>query len=197
MAKWQYFVIPFDPGPGPARIDDMSDIIPVEIEVGLRRGKRMGDKVFARRVLSMHRKGGGKLTDFLFSIDRLLVGSERAKAFFEANATADEIEYIPFRLKDKKGKLRDERYFIVNPLRRVACLDRKRSDAEPIIDVVSREERWVIVKLQLEEDKIPETAKLFRLAEDPQRILIRSDLLEAVRAAGLTALVEKKVGDFL
>jgi hypothetical protein len=195
-ASFDYFTIPNYPGEKPAGIEDLDEYLPVAKQIALCRGVPMGQDLFARKTVSLRKKYGNQLADFLRSVDRLLVLSDRARGFFLDQGFAEaEVEFIPFKLKDKKGQPRTEKYFIANPLVHVACLDIPNSDSYVVFNPVTRKEDRYVSVVRVFADKIPPDARLFRLAEDPRRILIRSDLLGALKEAGLTGLVEAKLGE--
>lgn len=194
----KFFTIPNDPGPKPAGIESLSRHLQPDVMIRFHAGEPLGARLLEGRPLRMSAKAGNQMTDFLYSVNRALVASERARAFFEAQGlTPDDIEFIPFQLLDKKGKPRKERYFIANPLRVVACMDPARSTHKPFPSPSPGQPRFFIRKLHVEEGHVPADARLFRLYEDPQHVLIRSDLLDALKVAGLTGLVERELGGFL
>ena len=196
MAKWKYFTVPHWPGTKPAVIESLSAYMPTAAKLKLGAGERAGERAMAGKVVPLRRDGGSQLTDFLNNVHRLLVGSESARELFaSAGLGPEDVEIIPIAIADKKKKPIPKKYFILHPIRRIACMDPKRSDCEH--KKYAHKERWFIRALQLDEEKIPVDAKLFRLAEDPRYILIRSDLLERIREAKLTGLQEQELGESL
>jgi len=158
----------------------------------------MGEAFLSNLEIQLSKEAGDHLTDFLYSEDRLLVASGRAQEFLEGQRfLPEEIEYLSFRLKDKKGKVRPDPYCVVNPLVKVACLDVEKSNCNLFTNPVSGKVRSNVESIAVRDDAIPPDLRLFRLAEDPSRILIRSDLLAAIRKAKFTGLVAREPGEAL
>jgi hypothetical protein len=193
-----YMTLLHHPGTRFACLEDMSAHLTGKQHTALCSGTRVGPDLLASRVVGLDRAGGNQLSDILDNMDRLFVVSERARDLLTSEgSTPEEVEFIPFQLKDKKGKARPERYAIANPLRKVECLDPSRSDAKLFSNPVDGSKEWMISALQIDVSKVPPDARLFRLAEDPKRILIRSDLVETIRAAGLTGFAPRALGQSL
>jgi hypothetical protein len=193
-----YFTIPHDPGPKPAGVRPLSEYLPGRARIRLKNGESVGPGFLAATAFDMEKEAGNQLTDFLYSVDRLLVASERARRFFESQGMdVAELEFLPFQLRDKKGKPRPEKYCVVNPLRKVACLDTEKSDCSLYTNPVGGEQTWMVETIVVDPARLPPEARLFRLFEVPDRILIRSDLLEALQAAELTGLRARKCGEHL
>ncbi|MGC3998864.1 MAG: hypothetical protein QM767_15995 [Anaeromyxobacter sp.] len=161
----------------------------------LAKGVRMGSNFPPTVVFEIAKRSGDVLTDFLPNTNRVIMASERVAEFLRAELPAsDEIEFLPFGLKNKKGRLvQTPRYCLVNPLRKVECLDRKRSKYA----AADTGELVMMDELHLAEDRIPPDTKLFRLAELPTCILYRADLVEKIRAAGFTGFTVAAPGDNL
>lgn len=134
------------------------------------------------------------LCDFVPNLSMALVLSEAATGLLHAEGVEgdDVIEYLPITLLDKRGRPTRAPYFLVNPLLKVACMDEKASEflKSPVNETVLSVER-----LRLEEARIPPGAKLFRLGECTEVIVIRSDLVQRIQEAGLTGLVVKAQGE--
>ena len=135
--------------------------------------------------LSLYGEAGDTLTDFIDNPDRVLYVSQRAREILQQQGLSDGVvEYLPFVLLDKRGRRVREQYFIANPLLRVSCLDFARSryslDSDDPTDIGG------ITVLHMHEDRIPADARLFRVAEYTRLMVLRSDLLEVLRQAGLT-----------
>ena len=98
-------------------------------------------------------------------------------------------------LKNQRGRVVEgERYCVANPLRKIECLDRRRSKYRARSDGVTV---VVMEVFRLLADKIPPDAKLFRLAELPEMILVRSDLVQRIQDAGLEGFTFRSAGENL
>jgi hypothetical protein len=138
---------------------------------------------------------GNIIGDFVKNLNDMLVLSRRARDLFESEGIGGrDIEYLPFILKNKKGRVVDAtQYCLANPLRKVVCLDKARAKFK----ATSKGTVAVIKVLELDLEKIPETLKVFRLGDYPRMILLRSDFIERVKAAGLTGFYTQGTGQNL
>jgi hypothetical protein len=196
--KFTYLSIPHDPGPKPAGIKELRVYLQAHTRIRLKSGEKVGEDFLSKLEIQMTKDAGNELTDFLYSVDRLLVVSLKVRKFLEDKQFgSDEIEYIPFKLKDKKGKLLTEQYCVVNPLLKITCLDTEKSDCNLFTNPVDGSQRWNVESIVVREEAIPPELRLFRLAEDTSQILIRSDLLAAIKKAKFTGLVARLPGDSL
>jgi hypothetical protein len=152
----------------------------------LKKGIPAADILPPDTVLDIHEDGGDMLTDFVPNISRCVIISSRVKDFFEQEGLdAEKVEYLPFIVKDKKGRVVKDQYYVANLLVKIDCLDLEKSqcaiddnDGE-VLDVAT------IVVL---EDKIPDEAIFFRVEEYPSHIIIRSDFVEKIKQQGFTGL---------
>ncbi|NVI98883.1 hypothetical protein HV824_12235 [Myxococcus sp. AM009] len=140
---------------------------------------------------SLYERAGDMLTDFIGNPDCVLYVSERAQQVLAARGLVGAaVELLPFVLLDKRGRKMREPYFIANPLRSVSCVDRERSKYR----LDGPDEIGDIRMLHVRDDSIPGDAQLFRVAEFPEMMVLRSDLLEAFQQAGLTGLAVHPTG---
>lgn len=154
----------------------------------------LGDAYPPKVSLTLSSKSGDMVTDFIDNIHKVVLVSEKAKGILEqAGLGAAQVEYLPFTLKDRKRKKVPEPYFIANALQSFDCFDWDRSEYSLYPD-----ERKVVStslsKLHVLEDKVPKDATFFRLGELKNRILIRSDLLEKLKAADCTGISVAAMG---
>ena len=138
---------------------------------------------------------GNLIGDFVKNLSDLPILSRKARDLLEAEGVSgDDIEYLPFALKNKKGRIvAGTEYCLANPLRKIACLDKERATFK----ATSKGSVAVISVLELEAAKIPNDAKVFRLGEFPKMILFRSDLIARIKDAGLTGFYARNTGEDL
>lgn len=142
--------------------------------------------------LSLYEGAGDMFTDFIDNPDRVLYVSQRVQDVLKGRGlVGSTVELLPFILLDKRGRRVRESYAIANPLVRVPCLDFERSKYRRASDPNELAE---VKLLHVREDAVPEDAQLFRLAELPRLMVLRSDLLEAFQQAGLTGLAVHPAG---
>jgi hypothetical protein len=167
-------------------------IIPNEWE--LTEGVPIKHSVPESTTFKLSPKRGDMLCDFVPNLSRVLILSEPAIRLLQAEGlTGDElIEYLPIILLDKRGRPTRTRYYLVNPLLKVDCMD---VEASEVLRATATGEILHVERLKIHEDKVPPDAKLFRLGECTEVILIRSDLLQRIQEAGLTGLVVKAQGE--
>nr|WP_158622310.1 DUF1629 domain-containing protein [Corallococcus sp. CA047B] len=120
---------------------------------------------------------GLELTDSIPNTLDLIIASERLKQFLEANAGA-RMEFLPARLLDQKDRIVPEPFYVLNLLEVVECVDLEKSQYErSVMDPTFI--AWFSL-LVLDAARIPPQAKLFRLKEKPDLILIREDLAQVL-----------------
>lgn len=189
--QYEYFTLGLSKDPRVAVIDQFRGVSsPWELNEGV----RMGDKFPPDVEATLDPERGSLLTDFLHNTDKVVPISEKARALFEAEGLGEElVEYLLFVLKNQKGRVvRKPQYCLANPLLKIDCLDRERSEFGTLKDGVRV---TTIDYLYLLKDKIPEDAKFFRLGEQPNYIIYRSDLVERIREQGLSGLNLTAMGE--
>ncbi len=157
--------------------------------------------------LQFDNDSGDLVTDFIENIDNLVIISGNAKKIFEKFIVNNKfIEYLSFKLLNKKGKpAADTPFYIANSLYNLTCLDFEAIEKKAVENGVEDDENSVrhkgvyyrssakikvsdITFCSLNEDDLPKDAVFFRIGECPKHIAIRSDLVEALREAGMTNL---------
>jgi hypothetical protein len=128
---------------------------------------------------------GIRLSDAIPNIMRMLIVSERLKEFFEKNADL-KVEYFPVKIRNRKGRLEKAQYFVANLLGGVSCLDTAKSDYVP--NALRKGQVDYFKKIALDVSKIPKSAKIFRLGEKMDLVLVREDLAQAMVNADLTGM---------
>ncbi|HEX5751900.1 MAG TPA: DUF1629 domain-containing protein [Archangium sp.] len=157
----------------------------------LTEGTVLKDSLPESTTFSLSQDSGDILCDFIPNISSVLVISSRAREVLEAQGLRQEMEYLPITVLDRRGRPTKSRYYLANVLRKVACMDREKSEFVPGSD----EEILVVERLKLQEELIPPETRLFRLGECPEVIIIRSDLLQHIQAENLTGLVVREQGE--
>ena len=137
--------------------------------------------------IEIDKDSGDMLTDIIPNIGMDLIVSEKVKKILESDGLveSDTLEYLPFVLKDKRGRVVKEQYYFVNSLLKIDCLDREKSDFSTYDD---DDEVCDVNGVFLLSDKVPENFRLFRLGEFPSVIVLRSDLVDRLNSEGVTGL---------
>ncbi|RKH12113.1 hypothetical protein D7Y13_20170 [Corallococcus praedator] len=130
--------------------------------------------------------------DFIQNVVACTLVSEAAKALLEQHARAD-IEFLPFTLRNHKGRIARERCFIANILGVVDCVDPASTRATP-----SKMEKGTYLflnKLGLDMKKVPETARIMRLKQLPSVMIVHEALRAVLQAEGMTGLGFIEIGE--
>lgn len=115
------------------------------------------------------------------------------KKLLEKHASC-EMEFLLIRIRDHRGQLIEEPYYILNVLETVSCMDRQKSD----YDASALDESQVVTfrHLYLDTDKIPENTNLFRFGEEHDMFMVRENLMQILIDAGITGLAFTSLEDF-
>jgi len=130
------------------------------------------------------RDKGDKLADAIPTAIYLLVLSEKLAGLL-ARESAARWETFPIKLKHNK-KVLEPRYVVANLLDVSPCVDLEKSAFER--SQVIPAEIDFFDRLVIDPSKVPADRKIFRMKEQPRTILVRDDLVAAIRAAGCTGL---------
>ncbi|WP_338041926.1 MULTISPECIES: imm11 family protein [Myxococcus] len=140
----------------------------------------------------MSRRMGGKgVTDCLRNTLGYLFVSARFRQVLESSAGVD-IEYLPIRLINHKGRREPGEFFVANVLGALDCMDMRRSEYEP--SALRKGEVFGLRKLELDMSRIEPSRNLFRLTTMPRLIIARWELVQAMELAGLAGVSVSPVG---
>jgi hypothetical protein len=129
---------------------------------------------------------GIKLTDSIPNTLHLLIVSDKLKGILEEKSGAP-IEFLPVRIRNHKGRIIPEPYFIANPLGTVECVDRERSKFDT--SAIRPDQVFTFFRLALDSARIPPDAKLFRINEQRDLIIVRQDLADDILLAGCDGML--------
>lgn len=129
------------------------------------------------------------LPDF-FSAGLASVASSRTLHLF-ATLGVDNVEVLDARIESNDGELPDAGHYALNVIGRVACIDLGRSEYTTFDGELFKLETMVL------RDGIPADLMMFRPEEWPLVILVRDEVAEALRGAGLTGLRLTPVADWV
>ena len=125
------------------------------------------------------------LGDSLLNLDSLVIGSTRLKDFLSAR-DIPELEFLPVRIVDHKGRSASEDYFVVHPTAPIDCLDRENSAYK--MSSVDPNSFRKITRLVLDESRIPEDRQIFNMACYWDLTFVRRDLAQAIAAQGFSGI---------
>ncbi len=202
--KYTYYTFDFSKDPKLGIIEDIDNVENEFIDdFMLNEGISVKTNFPSDCELQFDNDGGDFVTDFIENIDELVLISERTKTIFEKFIKNEEsIEYLPFNLLNRKGKPASEiPYYIANTLMNISnCIDFEAIKEKAVCYGIKDDERTIggvfyidgkvsrFTVICLKEKELPEDAVLFRIGELPNHIVIRSDLVDALKKAGVTNL---------
>ncbi|GAA4278314.1 imm11 family protein [Aquimarina mytili] len=127
-----------------------------------------------------------QLADNLYGTGYPVV-SDKLKSFLEKKIDSKHIEFLPVTLIDQQKRNIPGEYYLINALRVVDCIDIEASGV--VWNPLEPSEIMHYEKgLELQESKIPENLKLFRLKKHSSTIIVRSDLVTEIEQTGFSGL---------
>lgn len=134
---------------------------------------------------------GVELADSIPNSVNLRLVSARLLALFASAGVAHQA--FPITVRNARGRVEAEPYFVLNILEQRACADLERSlyGRALIRGRIARIRRLVLDPSRIE----PPTAA-FRLAECPQLVLVREDLAARIETSGMTGLRLETLEDY-
>jgi hypothetical protein len=136
---------------------------------------------------------GSKLTDSIPNTLHMLIVSEKMKEALEEKSGA-EIEFLPVRIRNQRGRVVQEPYFIANVVGTVECVDRERSKFW--CSEIRPDQVFHFYRLALDAEKIPPNTRLFRLKEKSNLVIVREDLADAILHAGCDGMIFQEMDDY-
>ena len=170
----------------------------IDYDYLLNEGERLGigNEYPEDAEFQVHEDSGDMVTDFVNNLDSCVLINGKVKDLFVEEGLGDEIiEYLPFKLLNKKGNpVSDELFYIANVLPKIMCLDMDKSKykTHPRKGTV-----WRISEIVIDPEKADPDLKIFRLGEDTKHIIFRSDLVDKIKAEGFTGLSLCAMGEEL
>lgn len=135
-----------------------------------------------------------KLPDQATNLEDLLVVSGRVKGFVET-LDLEDVEFLPVRIINHKGRLASDDYWIVNPLTVVDCIDTDASDIE--WNKIEPDRISFCDELVLRDDEIPEELRIFRPKHLEDVVLVHEEVGEALAAEGFPGLDIVELDEFV
>ena len=119
-------------------------------------------------VLDLSADHGIRLADAVPNAHSLLVVSEKLKKVLE-NCGAT-FEFFEVKLRNQRGRMVPEPFFVAHLLDIVECVDKEQSEFE--MSHILRDQVLYFSRCVLDETRIPERAKIFRLQEKKKVIIV-------------------------
>lgn len=114
-----------------------------------------------------------------------VVISKKARAVLEP-LTTNRVEFLPVKIKDHKGRTASAEHFVLNPLDICDCIDLNASQVD--WNDINPDQIGFCQGLYFKPDSIPKDYTLFRLRHWEENIVVRDDVIGALKGAGLTGL---------
>ncbi len=132
-------------------------------------------------IFDLEKDSGIKVADAIPNTLALLVLSQRLRDALLKELGPRVVEFLPVRVRNQKKKLVPGPYFVGNVLDSVACMDARKSEFR--MNPVLKDQVQTFMRLALDERKIPEDKRLFRLGEQMRLVIVRADLAAALSPA--------------
>jgi len=133
------------------------------------------------------------LVDNLLNADMLVVASKRLQDCVRAHSPV-EVEHLPVKIIDHKGRVASTDYAIIHPTNPVDCIDRQKSIFES--DLIDPNDIDTIDKLVLDEASIPRDRSFFRMRGFWGITLVRRELAKSIAAEGFSGVDWLEVDDY-
>jgi hypothetical protein len=133
------------------------------------------------------------LHEVLYNLDLQLVVQEKVRAFLETEGV-QHVEYLAVRVLNHKGREVKARYFVVNMLPLVECIDMSKTKFTR--NLLVPEELMDISNLTVHEEKIPPDFQVLRLKHLGGAMLMRRELAQKMRAANFRGLKISEVSEY-
>ncbi|WP_224363357.1 Imm43 family immunity protein [Hyalangium versicolor] len=124
-----------------------------------------------------------KLYDFIANFESGLFVSSKVRTLLEELESKD-LEFLPITVKDHKGAVAADDYFILNPIGSQDIIDMKKSKL--VMDTLIDGEIGRIKKLVLQPRSVDKEAHLFRATNKPRLIIIDDTVRKAFEKNGVT-----------
>ncbi len=133
---------------------------------------------------------GIKLVDYFPNTDQIFVVSGRLKDVLAE--TGASFEFFPVKIRNHKGRIVDEPYFLANLVGSIQCVDHAQSDY--VESNLIKGQVSYFKKLALKEDNIPEGTQIFRLGERLPMLLACEELaLKIKRELYMEGMIFRKL----
>ncbi len=93
------------------------------------------------------------------------------------------LQYLPVAIHNHKGRVAAEDCYIANVFKAVDCVDRSQSELTE--SALKPGQLSILKRLQLDRERIPPDARLFRLKDMPALLIVRGDLRARLEEAGI------------
>ena len=126
-----------------------------------------------------------RLYDFVDNTLLLRIVSKRVRAIFD-QFSIEQVEYIPVEIMDHQGNLASNDYFLMNVMNTQPIIDMKRSKYE--MCMIEEGQISGFDEIRLTTEQVDMDASIFRSDRRASLYFMTDDVVQAIKAAGLTGL---------
>jgi len=126
-----------------------------------------------------------RLYDFVENTNLVRIVSKRVRAIFD-QFSIDQVEYIPVEIMDHQGNLASNDYFLMNVMNTQPIIDMKRSKYEMCL--IEEDQISDFDKIRISTEQADKDARIFRSDRQASLYFMTDDVVQAIKAAGLTGL---------
>ena len=126
-----------------------------------------------------------RLYDFVDNTKSVRIVSKRVRAIFD-QFSIDQVEYIPVDIMDHQGNLASNDYFLMNVMNTQPIIDMERSKYE--MCMIEEGQISGFDEIRLTTEQVDMNASIFRSDRRASLYFMTDDVVQAIKAAGLTGL---------
>ena len=153
-------------------------------------GRKVADHFPKEAKIYLREESAGiKLSGILGNTKGYFIGSKKVTEAVKRLCAGWEIEYLPFTLFNQKKRVHSTDYFIINPIGGFDCLDEEACG----IEYDSDGDVVLVKKFVLRRKKMESAPHLFRIDKRPAEYVMSQQLVSALKEAGVTNIVGRKL----
>ena len=126
-----------------------------------------------------------RLYDFIDNTKSVRIVSKRVRAIFE-QFSIDQVEYIPVEIMDHQGNLASNDYFLMNVMNTQPIIDMERAKYK--MCTIEEDQISHFAEIRLTTELADKDASIFRSDRQASLYFMTDDVVQAIKAAGLTGL---------
>jgi len=126
-----------------------------------------------------------RLYDFVDNTKLVRIVSKRVRAIFD-QFSIDQVEYIPVEIMDHRGNLASSDYFLMNVMNTQPIIDMERAKYK--MCTIEEDQISHFAEIRLTTEQVDMNASIFRSDRQASLYFMTDDVVQAIKAAGLTGL---------
>ncbi|HEY5810314.1 MAG TPA: DUF1629 domain-containing protein [Povalibacter sp.] len=133
------------------------------------------------------------IVDNVLNADMVIVASKRLCEAVQSHVTTG-VEYLPVNIVDHKGRVASKEHCIIHPVQPVDAIDKDQSVFET--NIIDPDDIESFEKLVVDESRVPDDRKLFRLQGFWGLTLVHPDVARALDQHGFAGLGWQRLEDY-